>query len=348
MDTQRSNQRARQSHVLFHHMIRWALVFLVGLLLITQASSIHDALRTNLGWSALAKSLAAADEASRQMYRNSAAAHFQSIRHASATSERGYALTVLSSATPLHTRNEIESVELSLADRLYQGERALAAQDWERAINWANGDGGSNVPETIGNNQQLALIISRACQKIGPLAAGQPEIVKAACDASLAQNKENLLINGNFEAGLSGWSLTQGETAARFSVLSTHQGCMGSCACISASQAGQHGGWYQSISLPPGAQVKMSAQIIVSEGHFAGRTLYWETIFAQRASGNGVDVSEPTDGTYPITLGAERIIEIPPSDTAIFKFYPVLFEGEGTICIDNVRLELVNNHIPTQ
>lgn len=329
-------------------MIRWGLVILGGLLLITQARPMHDALRTNLGWHALTKSLAAADEASRQMYRNSAAAHFQSIRHASAASERGYALTVLSSVTPLHAGNEIESVELSLADRLYQSERALAAQDWEGAINWAYGGGGSNMPETIGNNQQLALIISRACQKIGPLAAGQPEIVQAACAESLAQNEENLLINGSFEAGQSGWSLTRGDTAAQFSVSSTQQGCTGGCACVSASQAGQHGGWYQSVTLPPGAQVKMSAQIIVSEGRFAGRTLYWETIFAQRASGNGVDVPETTGGAYPITLDAERIIEIPPSDTAIFKFYPVLFEGAGKICVDNVRLELVNNQIPTQ
>lgn len=158
----------------------------------------------------------------------------------------------------------------------------------------------------------------------------------------VAWNEGNWMVNGDFEAGLVGWSAYRPSgTDADFGLMAAlgH----GQCALITGKTEAYHGGWNQPISLVVGEWYVLTADLwrVDLPGPVVD-VLYWEGYADGRPSGNmGVRL---TDGGGWQTVSV--LFPAPISDESVVQIYPVRVSGRGRVCVDNVQLRLVEEERP--
>jgi hypothetical protein len=156
------------------------------------------------------------------------------------------------------------------------------------------------------------------------------------CNNYFVKNDRNLIINSQFaQANIVGWEKHH-NAGARYEI-DMKTGKSSPSVMIKGYTGKYHGGIFQSLILASGNVVRYSMWLkIQPEGGIKVYPLYF------RARQNGqliVGAGKPLVSDKGWTY-LERNFRVPEVDGSHFGFYPVFFKGQGTVWVDDVRLEI--------
>lgn len=145
----------------------------------------------------------------------------------------------------------------------------------------------------------------------------------------------NLVVNSNFEHN-SIWGWSSNHAFSSSSVSYTFGESSG--IILSGETNEYHGGIFQKIAIPPSSTMRYGMNIKVhAQTQMKAELLYFGGSKGGVPFGNATQIlTNDLEWTY-----VEREIRLPDVDDSIYTFFPVLFSGQGTIWIDNVKVELL-------
>jgi len=232
---------------------------------------------------------------------------------------------------------------------------------------WSSGHIDPEVLDSLGRqawsrgNLDMALLFFRSAARLGDGAVGsylagslcqaqrlEPALVSLTnqeyCSAYFAAQDGNLLVNGEFEGGLAGWqphAFPRDETQALVYVQEAG-GNDGACMVLTGLRLGRHGGVYQRVPLEPGTKVRFSGEFMTEN---VTRMESWLLYVEWRESDTG-----KIQGNHAFTADAqmdwsflEREFMLPYGSEPWVQFYPVLLIGQGSVVVDAVRIEVLED-----
>jgi hypothetical protein len=164
------------------------------------------------------------------------------------------------------------------------------------------------------------------------------------CAEILAKNRNNLILNGDADTkNLHGW---QGkyyftEQNRAYSSIEDSAESNGLVFKLVGNAEGNHFGLFQRVSLPAGSTVRFSGRFKVeAQEDLEARMLYigWRGIDGKSEGNQGALQDSDLEWTK-----FEREFTVPEDAASSIDFYPAVFNGQGTIWFDDVRLELITD-----
>lgn len=183
------------------------------------------------------------------------------------------------------------------------------------------------------------------CQRTLASPARLSESNSEFCSKMLVENANNLMLNGDFAVqdvhGWEGEHYFADENKARMVVVDTASELEAPYVRLTGSSEGNHFGLFQKLQLPAGSKVRFSGRFKASnQENLAARLLYieWQGADEQSQGNHGARLDEDLEWTY-----FERTFTVPEDLSSFIDFYPVVFSGQGSIYLDDIRLELIND-----
>ncbi|MEM7114008.1 MAG: hypothetical protein AAF614_16355 [Chloroflexota bacterium] len=163
------------------------------------------------------------------------------------------------------------------------------------------------------------------------------------CSDYLVDKAHNLIVNHQFADGaLAGWGGQHyfiGQPAAELSTEAA-ESADDHVARLDGLAARNHFGIFQSIYLSPGDQVRFKGKFrTANDENLQVRFLFisWQDENGAVQGNHAETRSESMNWTE-----LERNFTVPPKVEALVDFYPVVFSGQGSVWIDNITVELIN------
>ncbi|MCB0070876.1 MAG: hypothetical protein KDE20_05430 [Caldilineaceae bacterium] len=174
------------------------------------------------------------------------------------------------------------------------------------------------------------------CQRLHAAMSQDDRANRGFCDTIFEQNGGNLLANPDFAGGtVDGWL-----DHTRAASVDSAMGVPPPSVTISGLPEENGQGIYQWVTFRPETRVHFSALVYI-DGKVPEdlRLLYvGRQTLDGKAAGNGQTLEasvRPGEWLY-----VERSLTLPEAQDSLFRFVPVLLNGEGTVRLDDVRLEV--------
>lgn len=316
-----------------------ALISVCFLLLLLRTYSLSSTIRSNIAWvnlnNALQDNSATSDcfERATNLYREALLLDYE---NRSAWLGQGLAHAM---------RGEIDLAHVSLsegkidADILAQyGMMARRAGHLDPALIFFRG---ADVLRNENDSEEIYLAGS-VCQQAFASPTLLNEENSQFCTEMLAQNKNNLLLNGDASPRtLHGW---QGQhffidQNRALSSIEDTSGSQSPVFKLVGHTEGNHFGLFQGVALPSGSSVRFSGRFKVdAHEDLQARLLYigWRGEDGKPGGNHGAWQDSDLEWTT-----FERVFTVPENAASSIDFYPAVFSGQGTIWFDDVRLELI-------
>ena len=192
------------------------------------------------------------------------------------------------------------------------------------------------------NSSEGYMLAGTVCQRIFAERHLLGQSNEQYCSDFLANNQNNLFVNGDFAAGaLYGWEghhFFSGSNAARLRI--QDQGQPGNFAVsLTGQNDTNHFGLYQQLKLTQGDTVRFSGRFKTAGAeNLVARLLYigWQEEDGTKQGNHGALQSGQMEWTE-----FERTFRVPETAEPIINFYPVTFSGEGSVWFDDIQLEIL-------